>query len=328
MHLMYLGITLLWLTGVVGAVPPLEKRAGRTSPPSGCKVVRQGSNSNGEFPTLGAAVSSLSGGGSACIFVYGGTYKENFTISYGGPLTIYGYTTDTGSYKDNTVKISRSMTSHVSGSLDTSSTINAKSANLKMYNINIENTYGKGAQAVSLVAQGQHQGYYGCGFYGYQDTLYAKSGAQYYSKCYIEGADDFIFGDAAAWFNQCTISCNGPGSITATSRDKADDPAWYVFDHCMVDAKSGVSGLASQVYLGRPWRVLSRVIYQYSYLGDIINPTGWTTMAQGATPIYMEYNNNGPGSSTAKREWVTKTDKPITMSELWQGSYDWIDTSY
>lgn len=53
-----------------------------------------GSNSNGEFPTLGAAVSSLSGGGSACIFVYGGTYKENFTISYGGPLTIYGYTTE------------------------------------------------------------------------------------------------------------------------------------------------------------------------------------------------------------------------------------------
>lgn len=38
------------------------------------------------------------------------------------------------------------MSSQVSGSLDTSSTINAKSANLKMYNINIENTHGKGAQ--------------------------------------------------------------------------------------------------------------------------------------------------------------------------------------
>lgn len=28
---------------------------------------------------------------------------------------------------------------------------------------------------------------YACGIYGYQDTLYAKSGYQYFSRCYIEG---------------------------------------------------------------------------------------------------------------------------------------------
>jgi pectinesterase len=65
---------------------------------------------------------------------------------------------------------------------------------------------------------------YACGIYGYQDTLYAKSGYQYYSRCYVEGmsysawqtfafqmdnhqsfigADDFIFGNAAAWFGDC-----------------------------------------------------------------------------------------------------------------------------
>jgi pectinesterase len=42
-------------------------------------------------------------------------------------------------------------------------------------------------QAVALTANGERQGYYGCSFKSYQDTLYAKAGYQYYSNCYIEG---------------------------------------------------------------------------------------------------------------------------------------------
>ena len=38
-----------------------------------------------------------------------------------------------------------------------------------------------------LAASGERQGYYGCQFLGYQDTLYARVGVQYYSNCYIEG---------------------------------------------------------------------------------------------------------------------------------------------
>lgn len=38
-----------------------------------------------------------------------------------------------------------------------------------------------------MTANGERQGYYGCSFKSYQDTLYAKAGYQYYSNCYIEG---------------------------------------------------------------------------------------------------------------------------------------------
>jgi hypothetical protein len=38
-----------------------------------------------------------------------------------------------------------------------------------------------------LAASGERQGYYGCQFTGYQDTLYAREGIQYYSNSYIEG---------------------------------------------------------------------------------------------------------------------------------------------
>lgn len=96
---------------------------------------------------------------------------------------------------------------------------------------------------------------------------------------------DYIFGDAAAWFEECTIASKGGGSITANSRETTDDTTWYVFNACTIQAADDASeDLTGEVYLGRPWRALARVIYQYSSLSDIINDAGWTTMADDATP--------------------------------------------
>ncbi|KAH8902734.1 putative pectin methylesterase [Coniochaeta sp. PMI_546] len=316
----------LTLATVALAVPSEKRVTGRTSPPSGCKVVRQGSTT-GEYKTISSAISSLSGTAAACIFIYQGSYAENFTISYGGALTIYGYTTDVGGYKQNTVTVTHTVSSPETGNLDASSTIQVKSANFKMYNVNVKNGYGKGAQAVALTANGNQQGYYGCGFYGYQDTLYAKAGYQYYSNCYIEGAVDYIFGDAAAWFGECTIASNGAGAITASSRESSSDTGWYVIDHSTITAASGAS-VAGQVYLGRPWRVLARVIYQYSTLTNVVNAKGWAPMADGATPIFEEYSNTGDGASTASRVYLTQATAAVTKSQLWPNGYGWIDSSY
>ncbi|OAF56398.1 hypothetical protein VC83_06877 [Pseudogymnoascus destructans] len=114
------------------------------------------------------------------------------------------------------------MSSTNAGNLDASSVANIVSANFKAYNFNFKNTYGSRAKAVAVTANGDKQGFYGCGFYGYQDTLLAKNGKQYYSNCYMEGAVDYILGNAAAWFGECTTASNGGGAITATSRQ---DPA-------------------------------------------------------------------------------------------------------
>lgn len=75
---------------------PLEKRASRTSPPSGCKVVRGSGTQSGEYSSLGAVLTALgtTSAASACIFIYSGTYAEQATIQYKGALTIYGYTTE------------------------------------------------------------------------------------------------------------------------------------------------------------------------------------------------------------------------------------------
>lgn len=69
-------------------------------------------------------------------------------------------------------------------------------------------------------------------------SLYAKAGYQYYSNCYIAGATDYIFGDASAWFGECTIASKAGGVITASSRETEDDTSWYVIDHSTVRANS------------------------------------------------------------------------------------------
>jgi pectinesterase len=207
MHLAKPLISALTLgAGVLGAPTELQRRTARTSAPSGCLTV----GSSGTYSSVGAAVSALgSSTADACIYIAGGTYQEQVTIKYGGALTLYGQTADTSSYKSNTVAITHSLDSPTAGSLDKSATVNIVSDGLKMYNINVVNGYGKGAQAVAwvlpqhltsdietdynrLVANADQLGFYGCQFLGYQDTLYAKSGTQYYSNCMIEGKSSMI----------------------------------------------------------------------------------------------------------------------------------------
>jgi pectinesterase len=202
MHLSTLVTSLLGLS-LAASASPLDKRTSRTSAPSGCLTVGSG----GQYSTIGAALAALgSSAATACVYVAAGTYAEQLTITYNGNLTMYGETADTSSYHDNVVTIANTISSSQAGSLDLSATVNVRSNLFRMYNINVVNGYGQGAQAVayvsyssnnwnlsrltrynSLVANADQVGFYGCGFYGYQDTLYSKAGHQYYSNCYIEG---------------------------------------------------------------------------------------------------------------------------------------------
>ncbi|KAJ5962767.1 hypothetical protein N7501_007708 [Penicillium viridicatum] len=303
---------------VLAAPTELAARTARTSAPAGCLTI----GPHGKYSTIGAALTALgSSKAPACIYVASGTYKEQLTINYGGALTLYGQTADADTYKENTVTITHTISSPAAGTLDKSATVNVVAPGFKMYNINVVNGFGKGAQAVALVANADKLGFYACQFLGYQDTLYVKSGTQYYSNSKIEGAVDYIFGAASAWFNNCDIVSNGPGAITASSREKPTDNTWYAFDHCNV--KGSVAD--GSVFLGRPWRGLARVIYQNSNLGSVVNAKGWTPMAKGATPLYYEYNNTGAGSSTSARQFLSQISGAVTKETVLGSDYaTWI----
>ncbi|KAJ7367327.1 pectin methyl esterase [Mycena albidolilacea] len=310
---------------------PAALGVSRTAPPAGAIVVRQTGATAGQFTTISAAMASLSGTAPATVFIFPGTYTEQVVIAHPN-LTIMGSTTDTGSYKQNTVTITNNLNAQDAGSDDMSATVRATkpASNLRIYNVNIANTYGVGRQAVALSAKGTRQGFYGLSITGYQDTLYADvTGVQYYSNCYIQGAVDYIFGAASAWFGECTLASNGGGAITANSRDSTTDTSYYVIDSSTITSAPGAPSLVGKVYLGRPWRMYARVVFQNSVLPNLINPIGYTTLAAGATPIYSEIGNTGAGASTSQRVTYTPISAPLTHAQVLGADYaTWIDGSF
>lgn len=57
-----------------------------------------------------------------------------------------------------------------------------------------------GNQAVALRIVGDQAAFYGCGFYGAQDTLHDDRGRHYFKECFIQGSIDFIFGNARSLY--------------------------------------------------------------------------------------------------------------------------------
>ncbi|KAJ7644742.1 putative pectin methylesterase [Roridomyces roridus] len=316
---------------------PLEKRVSRTTPPSGAVVVRQSGATSGQFTTIQAAINSLPNDSSArTIFIYPGTYSEQVIISRAGQLTIYGSTTDSTSYVQNSVTITHSDSAAQEGSDQPSATLQVLKANFALYNVNVKNTYGVGSQALALAAYGTSQGYYGVGFYGYQDTLLAETGDQFYGNCYIEGAVDFIWGQHAfAFFQNAVIASKAAGSITADGPSSATDSLFVINQSNIILASDATSSLTGQVYLGRPWSQYAHVVYTSCSLGAHINPAGWSIWST-ATPntadvLFAEYASTGAGASGTRASFskkLTSTSGYTIASVLGSGYTSWVDLSY
>ncbi|KAB2569326.1 Pectinesterase [Lasiodiplodia hormozganensis] len=307
-----------------------------SSPPSGALTV----GSSGKYSTIQDAVDALSTSSSSeqVIFIYEGTYKEQVVIpQLSGALTVYGQS-DSASYSGNTVTITAGKSQADGLNNDGTATLAVHTGNVKIYNLNVENTYGKGSQAVALsaYASGNH-GYYGVKLTGFQDTLLAQEGNQVYAQSYIEGATDFIFGqEAAAWFEACDIrvASASVGYVTANGRDGSSNPSYYVINNSSVAAASGASVSSGAIYLGRPWRNYARVVFQETELSDIINAAGWAVWSTSDTRTdevtFAEYGNSGDGASTSGRASFSKQlSSPVSMSDVLGSDYaDWIDSSY
>ncbi|OJD30767.1 carbohydrate esterase family 8 protein [Diplodia corticola] len=308
-----------------------------SSPPSGALTV----GSSGDYSTIQDAVDALSTSSSSeqVIFIYSGTYSEQVVIpALSGALSVYGQSDDETSYGSNTVTISAGKSQDDGLDNDGTATLAVHTGNVKVYNLNVENTRGSGSQAVALsaYASGNH-GYYGLKLTGFQDTLLAQQGTQIYANSYIEGATDFIFGQqAVAWFENCDIrvASASVGYLTANGRDSDSNPSYYVISNSNVAAADGASVASGAIYLGRPWRNYARVVFQDTALADIINAAGWAQWSSSDTRTdavtFAEYGNTGDGASTSSRaSFSEQLSSAVSMSDVLGSDYsDWVDSSY
>lgn len=271
------------------------------------------------------------------IFIAAGTYNEQVTIpELASALTVYGYTEDTSSYTDNVVIITYNLSLLDVDSDEATATVINKAEKTAFYNVDIKNSYGKGSQAIALAAYNTQQGYYGVGLYGYQDTLLAETGSQFYGVCYIEGAVDFIFGqEAIAWIDGSTIALAAAsgGAITASGRATSTSDSYYVINKSTVEAASGVSITTGTIFLGRPWAVDARVAFQNTALSSIIATAGWevwsTTDTDTSGVTFAEYGNTGDGAEGTRASFATTLDAALEIATILGSDYaGWVDTTY
>ncbi|RHZ57767.1 hypothetical protein CDV55_104717 [Aspergillus turcosus] len=317
----------------------------RVSPPAGAVVVDNSANPHpGSHATVQAGVNALSTTTThpQQLFVFPGTYKEQVYIPrLNSNLTVQGYTCNAQSYQDNKVTITYDLALINTTSDDLTATLRQWNPNTKIYNLNIVNTFGhipQNGQNLAVSAEADGQAYYGCQLIGYQDTLLAETGRQLYAKSLIVGAVDFIFGQTAlAWLEGIDIRTIAKGCITASGRNSASNPSWYVISRSTVAAIND-SIPAGINYLGRPWRDYARVVFQETYLGNNIAPAGWSEWST-STPntdhvFFAEYANYGPGSLSQegpRANFSQQLTAPISIRSILGESFQdewWVDAEY
>ncbi len=191
-------------------------------------------------------------------------------------------------------------------------------------NITFENSFGAGSQAVAALVEADRAVFKNCRFLGWQDTLYAKNGRQYYKDSYIEGHVDYIFGQAAAVFENCHIHSKGDGYITAPMRFAATEPSGFVFLNSKLTSEKTNRG----VYLGRPWRDFGRTVFINTKMEAAIRPEGWHHWEpqREKTAYFAEYGSTGPGANSATRvSWARQlndTDVKQFSVEYFLGGRD------
>ena len=211
--------------------------------------------------------------------------------------------------------------------------------------ITFRNTAGPANhQAVALLSGSDLSVFYRCGIEGYQDTLYVHSQRQFYRECNIYGTVDFIFGNAAVVFQNCSIYARKPmpqqkNTITAQNRKDPNQNTGISIHACRILATPDLEASKGSfpTYLGRPWKLYSRTVYLMSYMGDHIHPRGWlewnATFALD-TLYYAEYMNSGPGGAVGQRvKWpgyrvITSTIEAskFTVAEFIYGS-SWLPST-
>ncbi|WP_423127019.1 pectinesterase family protein [Gaoshiqia sp. Z1-71] len=259
---------------------------------------------SGDYQTIQEAVNAAKAypDSRITIFIKNGVYQEKVRVYSWNPLlTLKGESVEWTiiTYDDHFTKIGlgRNSTFHTY-------TLKVEANDFVAENLTIENTAGPVGQAVALHVEGDRCQFRNCRITGHQDTFYGagEKSRQYFSRCYIEGTTDFLFGEATVVFDSCTIHSKSNSYITAASTPKGR-PFGFVFMNCTLRADPGVD----RVYLGRPWRDYAKVVFLNCEMGAHILPGGWANWSgtgRDQTAFYAEYGSTGAGAFANERvEW-------------------------
>jgi pectinesterase len=285
---------------------------------------------NGAYKTIGSAIEAVKPG--SLIYIKPGCYQEklkitkpNISLIGESPVNtiIYGYESDYGAIDGNLL---------VEVNLTEAGYFNAE--NITFYNKGPEwnRTWDNvERRSIALATKNVDKAYLrNCIFLGEQDTMYLRSGRQYFQNCYIEGEVDFICGGATAMFDNChihSLSYKEGGYITAAAPSDTNGAGFnngYVFKSCLLTVDPAVT--TRNIYLGRgAWNGGSngapnqaKVVYITCQIHNRIHPDAWMdwdNISTAAKQFFREYKNTGEGaviSETSTRKFLTDEEYKST----------------
>ncbi|OJD39868.1 carbohydrate esterase family 8 protein [Diplodia corticola] len=343
--------TLLLLSALPGsyAYSRADCQAPTANPLDGCSpgtllVSANGTTttSNTTFSSIQSAILSLGNTTTpATILVLPGTYTEQVNITRPGPVTLLGQTASPNNATSNGVTVlwrqatgnavnsfdnaytsvltvAPTLESSLTGSGPTGHAVPADTpfgnADFRAYNVDFVNDYAPYSAGPSLAISVSYAnaGFYYCGFYSYQDTIYiGKLGNAYVYGSTIAGQTDFLYGFGTAWMQSSLLSLRScGGGITAwkgTNTTFANKYGVYVHGSEVRKANASLTDIAGQCALGRPWNAQHRSIFADTYLDDSIKaggyiPWGATDPRTNNYTFMAEFGDFGPGwNETGRR---------------------------
>lgn len=233
---------------------------------------------DGAFPTVQSAVDAVAGQTEidrANIFIAPARYVER--VSVDKPfVTFIGQ----GSAPEEVIiSFNGTPTQTPVQTLNETVSIHPSATAFMARNLTFENSTpsSSSAQALALRCDADRAIFDNVRFLGYQDTLLVWSQSrQYFRKSFIRGDIDFIFGNATAVFDRCTIQSATRGYITAADTMRTTANGLIFLDCDLVS-----SGAAdNSVFLGRPWfdlpsEQMPSVIFIRTRMGTHIARAGW-----------------------------------------------------
>ncbi|GAP87169.1 putative pectinesterase [Rosellinia necatrix] len=179
----------------------------------------------------------------------------------------------------------------------------------RAYNIDFRNEYApySNGPAHAVGISRANAGFYSCGFYSWQDTVYiGKLGNAYFYDSVVAGQTDFLYGFGTLFIDSSSLSLrNCGGGITAwkgTNTTFANKYGVYISDSQLLAANSSIAPIITdKCSLGRPWNALHRSLFMNTYFDASVLPAGYTQWAGqpngnfGVNTTMAVYKVNGPG---------------------------------
>jgi pectin methylesterase-like acyl-CoA thioesterase len=301
---------------------------------------------------------------------YSDTTLSNISTStaaadYANQVTVYWSSANTNAlFTDNAftsvLTVAPNLNASLTGSGPTGFAVPSNTpfgnTDFRAYNIDFVNgnagvAYSNGP-ALAMSISRANAGFYSCGFYSWQDTVYVgKLGNVYVYDGVIAGQTDFLYGFGTLYVEQSALLMRGcGGGVTAwkgTNTTFVNRYGVYVDQSSLLAANETVApSMVGKCALGRPWNDADRTVFMESSFDESIKAQGFIQWSSTDPRVdnytfMATWNCSGPGYnlSAEAASGVTKvlTDEqvqpyrfPADVFQMQNGSFgyvSWIDQS-